>query len=285
MKTGRKGPNTDPVLKNNQTFFNSRREFLTSITSARSYLQKSRLSNIEESEELRIMLTPAQKTDLAGPTRVFPGLVLYVRIDPDTKKPSLAEVRLILEDREVDLLLPDEAADIRFSAESFLPAAGGIDPEIINFFEASYLDVTGHRRLRTPKNLTLLVPKHAIRTFSADSSESTTANTGLRESAKPDVPVEYTFTGLEHWSVIAGFDTESGFRVQYSIVEAGETGGRRDELRMMFVKQEPKVSKGRDRGRLRNADDDHRHGDEGEGQPVVKRQILKSFYHAAISLV
>lgn len=287
MKTGRKGPKTDPILRNNQTFINSRREILTSITSPRSYLQKSRLSNLRKREELRITLTPAQKKDLARPTRVFPGLMLYIQIDTDTKKATLAEVRLTLDEKEVDLLLPDEAADIRFLAESFLPAAEEVDPKIVKFFKASYLDVKGHQRLLTPKNLTLLVPAHAIRTLSVASADSTTANSGplTGEAVKPGVSVEYIFTSLEHRSVVAGFDADSGFQMQYSFVEAGETGGRREELRIMFVRQQPINSKGIGQVHLRRDDNDHGHGDEGKEEPVVNQKRFKQFYDAAISLV
>lgn len=275
MKTRPKRREPDNVL---ETFFNSQREMLTSVTSPRSYLKNSRLTDIEENEQLRIMLSPAQKTDLTGPPSAFPELFLYIRIDPDTKEASLAEVRLILQQRQVDLLLPDEAADVRFSAESSLRAAGEVDPEIMKFFEASYLDVTGRQRLRTPTNLTLLIPAQAIRTLSAASSGST-ADSGQPpgETAMSGVSVEYTFTGLEHWSAISGFDEDSGFRMQYSIVEAGETGGRRDELQIMFKKRQPKNSE--DGG-----------GDIGDGfnkeeEPVMTRKRFENFYNAAISLV
>lgn len=281
MRKARKGSKPDPVL---QAFFNSRREILTSITSPRSYLQKRRLSDSRKSEELRIMLTPTQKTDLEVPSRELPGLMLYVRIDPDTKEASLSEVSLVLEEREVDLLLPDEATDIRFITESFLPAAREVDPTIVKFFKASYLDVTGHQRLRTPKNLTLLVPAHIIRTLSAVSGTSKTASSGPQpgEETKTGVSVEYIFTSLEHRSVVAGFDVDSGFRVRYSFVEAGETGGRRDELRMMFVEQRPKNREGHGRIPLHS-------GDEGRGhereESVVNKKRFRRFYDAAISLV
>lgn len=281
-KSGRKGPKPVPVLGVNKPPFNSRREILTSITGPRTYLQKSRLCDIEEREELRIILTPAHKTDPAGSPRVFPGLILYARIDPDTKEASLAEVRLILEEREADLLLPDEAADIRFLAESFLPAAGEVDPEIMKFFKASFLDVTGHQRLRTPQNLRLLIPAHAVRMISEDSSDASTSNSSLppEEAAKSGVSVEYTFTSLEHCSVIAGFDVDSGFRIQYSVVEAGETGGKRDELRMMFAKQPPKTPKDRGRGcgRLRSIE-------EGAEELAMTKKGFERFYDAAVSLV
>lgn len=280
-KTGRKEQKPNLNRRANQTFFNSRREIMTSISGSRSYLQKSGLGNIEEIEELRILLTPAQKSDateLAGPKIVSPGLMLYIRIDPDTKETSLADVRLILEEIEVDLLLPDKAADIRFLTESFLSAAGEVDPEIEKFLEASSLGVAGNQRLRTPKNLTVLIPAHAIRPFPAASNHSKTANSGpsLGGAAKPGVSVEYTFTSLEHRSVVAGLDADSGFRMQYSIVEAGETGGRRDELRIMFAKQPTKNL---------NGGCGHGHGDEGEEEPMVKEKRFERFYAAAISLV
>lgn len=254
---------------------------MTNISGSRSYLQKSGLGDIEKTEELRILLMPAQKseaTEVAGPKIVFPGLMLYIRIDPDTKETSLAEVRLILEETEVDLLLPDEAADIRFLTESFLSPAGEVDPEIEKFLEASSLRVAGNQRLRTPKSLTVLIPAHTIRPFPAASNDSKTANSGppLGGAAQPGVSVEYTFTSLEHRSVVAGLDADSGFRMQYSIVEAGETGGRRDELRMMFAKQSTKNLNG---GCV------HGHGDEGEEEPMVIKKRFERFYAAAISLV
>ncbi|MCJ1467228.1 hypothetical protein MMC07_005851 [Pseudocyphellaria aurata] len=276
MKIRRMGPEHDPFL---QTFFNSQREMLSSITNPRSYLQDSRLTNIEEDEQLRIMLSPAQTTDLTGTTSAFPELTLHIRIDPDTKEASLADVRLILQERQVDLLLPDETADIRFSAESFLPAGGEVDPEIIKFFEASYLDVTGRQRLRTPKSLRLQIPAQAIRILSAASSSSANAESGQPpgEINMAGVSVEYTFTSLEHWSTISGFDKESGFRMQYSIVEAGETGGRRDELRIMFMKRQPKNSK--------ECGDDIGDDIKMDEEPVMNERRLKQFCNAAISLV
>ena len=216
--------------RNANDILNSQHEFLTKIPGLRSFLQHSRLAAIEESEELRIRLFPDQKTGAKCQQNVFPDLDISLDINRKSGKVSFASSRLVFPESEVYLLLPDEGTDIRFLSRSFVPSGEHPSPNISTFIENSNLNVFGRDRLRTPTNLTLSVPSHAILPVSGTKDDA--INTTCGPETSPDILVNYTFARLEHRSSFAG--RISGGSVRYTVIEAGKTGGKREELRMVM---------------------------------------------------
>ncbi len=233
MRSRKKGEIAYPEYQSYGAFFNSRREFFTNFSGMRNFLQSGGFKKTEESkEEFWIRLMPSQmqtQTQRQGQANLFPSLDLRVDINANTKKPSLASVRLVIREKELDLLLPGEAIDIRFLSESYVPSGEQIDPRISKFIQNSSLDILGEERLKTPTNLTILIPPHAIRRLIGP-ADDTTNNTDPPE-VELDL-VEYTFSSLEHRSSISGI--ASGLNMYYTVIEAGRTGGRREELRMVL---------------------------------------------------
>lgn len=218
-----KGNNANDILT-------SQHEFLTKLPGLRSFLQHSRLADIEESEELRIRLFPDQETGTNCQTNIFPDLDISLDINRRSEKVSFASSRLVFPEGEVHLLLPDEGTDIRFLSRSFIPSGEHLSPCISTFIENSNLNVFGQERLRTPTNLTISIPSHAIWPVSGIKDDAINKTCGPETS--PDIPVNYTFARLEHRSSFSG--KIIGARVQYTVVEAGKTGGKREELRMVM---------------------------------------------------
>lgn len=215
---------------NANDILNSQHEFLTKIPGLRSFLQHSRLADIEESEELRIRLFPDQETGAKCQQNVFPDLDINLDINRTSEKVSFASSRLVFPEGEVHLLLPDEGTDIRFLSRSFVPSGEHPSPNISTFIENSNLNVFGQDRLRTPTNLTLSVPSHAIRPVFGTKGDA--INNACGPETSPDILVNYTFARLEHRSSFSG--RISGGNVRYTVIEAGKTGGKREELRMVM---------------------------------------------------
>lgn len=223
---------TTHIAKGNNAndYLNSQHEFLTKLPGLRSFLQHSRLANIEESEELRIRLFPDQETGTKCQTNIFPDLDISLDINRRSEKVSFSSSRLVLPEGEVHLLLPDEGTDIRFLSRSFVPSGEQLSPRISTFIENSNLNVFGQERLRTPTNLTVSVPSHAIRPVSETNDDAITKTRGPETG--PDILVNYTFARLEHRSSFSG--KIFGGSVRYTVIEAGKTGGKREELRMVM---------------------------------------------------
>lgn len=215
---------------NASDILNSQHEFLTKIPGLRSFLQHSRLADIEESEEIRIRLFPDQETETKCQQDVFPDLDISLDINRKSEKVSFASSRLVFPEGEVHLLLPDEGTDIRFLSRSFVPSGEHPSPRISTFIENSNLNVFGQDRLRTPTNLTISVPSHAIRPVFGTKDDA--INKTCVPETGPDILVNYTFARLEHRSSFSG--RLFGGSVRYTVIEAGKTGGKREELRMVM---------------------------------------------------
>lgn len=218
-----KGDNANDTL-------NSQHEFLTKLPGLRSFLQNSRLADIEESEELRIRLFPDQERGTKCQTNIFPDLDISLDINRRSEKVLFASSRLVFHEGEVHLLLPEEITDIRFLSRSFVPSGELLSPSISTFIENSNVNVFGQERLRTPTNLRISVPSHAIRPISGTKDDVINKICGPEIS--PDILVNYTFARLEHRSSFSG--KIFGGNVRYTVIEAGKTGGKRAELRMVM---------------------------------------------------
>ena len=173
-------------------------------------------------EYLRIRLSPS----LINPTpSVLLGALpdLEIRIDFNIEKQMTAvrDVRLVTR-KELDILLPDHTMDLRFDRSSCVYAQiDKIDPRILQFVQASALDIWGTERLETPPGLALQIPSHAIQHHITNFDSSKL--------------VDYSFASLEHRCElgIPMQPDDPRTKLVLTNIEAGRIGGRRSELRLV----------------------------------------------------
>ena len=226
----------------------SPRIFIPSPFNLMTVLQMNKSQNPRQSHELRIRLSPAESYHMAKGSlnrtsksyqtikESYPDIDLFIDIDWDKKRTKLKDARLISDDRISDLLLPEKAVDIRLEAHSYLTfLRNNTDPSLLSFIDSSNLDIWGTDRLRTPSRVQLSIPKYVI---GPRSSSSQLANGG------ESVDVEYAFVSLEQRSSL-NLEYE-GYPLSYTTIEAGRSGGRRDELclHMPATETTPKHVKG-----------------------------------------
>lgn len=212
-----------PAKQDIQQQIRSRREFLTTVPRLRQFLMEMGSTNMKQHEELFIRLIPSHlSASETVSAKDLPDLDIRIAINTESQTISLRSVRLIVRERQSDVLLPDELMDLRLVVESYLPASKQVDQRILDFVEASNLDILGQDRLKTPASLTISIPPHAIR------SRARTSNAALDPGS--EVQVNYIFAGLSHRSFLQ--DEYLKYCLEYSTIEAGRTGGRRDELRL-----------------------------------------------------
>lgn len=178
--------------------------------------------NLGSEEYLHIRLTPSFKnTSLPIPIEVLPDLEIQISLDNDSRTASVRFARLT-HNKQVDLLLPQNTVDLRFSRQTCVYwQRGSLDPRIQQFVQDSNLDIWGTERIRTPTEVTLEIPLHAMRSHTLPAEENPTP-----------ILAEYTFTNLEHHSelCIPFRERDSRTDLTYTSIEAGKIGGRRDEL-------------------------------------------------------
>lgn len=158
-------------------------------------------------------------------------------------------------------MMPELPVDLRVSNTSHLEVSSisNLDATISSFITASNLDIWhSNQRLSTPNGLKLLLPGHALKMNNSSRAVKSTKDKKpvppsnhvdedeinpkptLHKPIKVDpkilqkgVEVDYTFTGLEHQSIITA-PYEEGTELKYTIVEAGKIGGRREELSVVL---------------------------------------------------
>lgn len=221
-------PAKSTASENNYHKVKSGREFLTTIPGLREFLRDLPSQHMFRQEQLFIRLTPTRWSGSQGnPTNDLPDLEIRISIDTENRTVGLHSVKLIVGETQSDVLLPDEATDLRFLAETHLPTGKQVDQRIRDFIEASNLNIWGQDRLKTPARLQLMIPPHALRSRIGNSKPVVIPDS--------EIQVDYVFAGLSHQSFFRVPYPE--FELEYSIIEAGRTGGRRDELRISLPEQ------------------------------------------------
>ena len=205
------------------------REFVTLVPGLLSSLEimgRNRNSKPRSMEEfLLIRLTPSHKNNLPVPIEALPDLEIKILFDQDSKTSSIRGVRLVIKE-ELDVLQPRNTVDLRFTRRTCVYALeDGLDSTIQQFVNDSNLDIRGTGRFKTPSGLSMVIPPHSIG-LSRDGQAKDTLEQMRRAR------VEYDFASLDHRSEI-GVDMRGPGPLTYftyTSIEAGITGGRRDEL-------------------------------------------------------
>ena len=202
----------------------TRREFLSSIAGAFRLLQPlgSVMSKPTIAEYLQIHLAPSLGM-LPVPVEVLPNLEIRIKLSNDNMTASIEYVRLV-HSKHLDFMLPQNMVDLRFirSSSVYWRTEGACDPRIQQFIQESNFNIWGTERLRTPTELTLDIPAHALRPHKQL----------VGEKVPGAMSVDYTFNSLEHRSELLIPISETGewSNLTYTNIEAGKLGGRRDEL-------------------------------------------------------
>ena len=196
----------------------SRHIMVTSVPELVSSLEHLAVPVRGVCHELLVRLKPSKAVHVTHlDMKSLPDLVLRVRLHNSTKTTEIDSIQLIRDERESDLLLPRDFADIRFCAYTSVDMTSKIDPAILDFIKDSNFDVWGEDRLKTPSKLELRVPEHAMQ------------DDACQHAGAGGVDVEYTFANMQHRSYMTLL--YQGFPIFYTTIEAGKTGGRRTELR------------------------------------------------------
>ncbi|MCJ1474951.1 hypothetical protein MMC13_003611 [Lambiella insularis] len=209
----------------------SRRILATSLPEVLPSFERLPDTKVLMRHEIRVKLEPSSVDAMNEVDfRLYPMIDLRVKLDNDTRDVKLDSVQFVRDERESDVLLPQEMSDARFRAYTYFEATPAVDPAIRDFIQDSDLDVWGDTRLRTPPKLKLFVPKFVL---AKDARASIPDGDG--------VEVEYAFASLEYRSFLTTI--HQGSRVFLTTVEAGKTGGRRTELRFEAPMEAPHSEK------------------------------------------
>ena len=226
-------------------------DFVTQVPGLVSLVDDIGLENphtkTRDEELLVIRLFPSSKNILLPQIiKAMPDLEIRIICDDKTKTTQIQKVSLVRRE-ELGLLLPQNTVDLHFTHERCIHArSGSIDPSIELFIQNSNLDIWGPGRLKTPTDLTLSIPPHALGNVN---DPSFTAKLKKNE-------LQYTFASLEHRSEmeIPFSQPKSHAELTYTTIEAGKIGGRRNEL---SLRQSRLASK-----RVESDVDVHQHKDE-----------------------
>ncbi|KAL8824118.1 MAG: hypothetical protein Q9191_005285 [Dirinaria sp. TL-2023a] len=214
-------------------------QFLTLNLGLQASPLGSNVGKLIRNDDLRIYLTPKSCENYsAEPTIPLPDLEIRVAVSQAQRTTALGSARLIFKKREADLLMPDQLADLRFITEMYaiFDNLSGVPQELDEFLASSNLDVWGTDRLKTPPGLRLPIPKYCP----SEASSTGLAKSQVAPTSDLTAPiyVDYAFTSLEHRSNLV--ELQAAHNLVYSIIEAGRTGGRREEL---LVTAQGKASK------------------------------------------
>lgn len=214
----------------------SQRQFLGGFPGLRSVLQDTN-ADMRIGEGLRIRLRPSPEVFMKTEEgRIFPDLELRVNCDPETKTCELSGTRLIVERREVDVLLPTETVDLRFSSETHIPSGAKVDPQILEFLNSSNVNVFAREALKITSALRLSIPARSVRKPQSETAlapsacKSESAEDSFLEEG-PDIAVNYVLSSVEHWSYMSG--DHMGLNLEYAVIGGGKMG-RREEIRMVL---------------------------------------------------
>ena len=200
----------------------SRRIFVPSPFNVLTVLHEAKSQAPVQKHELRIRLSPTAKSNKMVKGSL-PDIDLFIDIDWDQKCTKLRDARLTTEERTSDLLLPEEAVDIRFNASSHVSCLeDNVDHSILSFIDDSNLNIWGTDRLRTPSRIEISIPSHAI------GLRSKLTQVDEDEPSAKSFKAEYAFLSLEQRSSLHLNHRE--LPMVYTTIEAGRSGGRRDEL-------------------------------------------------------
>lgn len=192
-------------------------------------------------EDLRIRLRPSPKALLKeGDGIIFPDVELRIKCDLATRTCEFSSARIILNQQEVDLLLPTEMADIRFCSMTRIFSGAKTDLQILESLSSSNINIFAQKALNFPDTLSLSIPPHlAHRPHNQSALRKSTQKFESVEDflleGGPDITVKYALSKFEHWSYMSG--DIMGLNFKYAVISSGKTR-KREELRVALDEEE-----------------------------------------------
>ncbi|KAI4139851.1 MAG: hypothetical protein L6R39_006075 [Caloplaca ligustica] len=246
----------------------SHRVFTSDLPNLRRSLE-TREANMSAKEELYIRLSAAPNPSSGGlESAKLPNLELQFRIlIPEStfkrRKAVLKGVRLVLEDKQADLLLPHEQADLRFQHQTYLNSKEDPDPRIMDFVKSSHLDRTDVHHIETPQLLAIEIPRRILFPDQVP-----------KQVDGPNIQIHYSPTSIERRYILQnrpGLNARTRQAdLSYATIDAGLIGGRRQEIR--FFSDRPGKS-------------DPQLTTDEEGTKVERKSTVKALFKSAIDMI
>ncbi|KAH8811406.1 mitochondrial inner-membrane-bound regulator-domain-containing protein [Xylogone sp. PMI_703] len=222
MPSQRYNPSSNPL-----------KSFSTSVPNISRILNEVQLENKQpiEGVTMRFLPSPWNNQDINGSgiglraLDAFPAMEMRFSVHPITKALHLEDVNAIVQVTTADLMLPDQAVDLRFQqkTQSSLQTQPQGLAQINSFLTQSQLSLTSGKQLVTPPELALPISRHLCRM----ANEIVSPSSDLQD-------VQYVFAGLEYRNtVVMNYE---GWRLLYTSIEAGKADGRRGELKLRAIK-------------------------------------------------
>ncbi|KAL9599362.1 MAG: hypothetical protein Q9219_003895 [cf. Caloplaca sp. 3 TL-2023] len=204
---------------------NSHRVFTTELPGIRGSLESREVKILKVEEELYVRMRATGQVDgEALEIGDLPPLELRFEIRNREQKHDLKSVRLILEEKQADLLLPHEQVDLRFTTQTYIKAQAKADPRILSFIESSDLERWSDNDFDIPQILHIGIPRRLL-------------NLGSQPPAvgNSEASVDYSVAQIERRSISAGRPAQPPgrrqFDLSFSSIYGGPIQGRRQEFR------------------------------------------------------
>lgn len=200
--------------------------FCTEVPGIRRALEHREIRIIQVQEELCVRMTATRRsTANATEQKSLPDLELRFRSQSEDQQVRLESVNLILEEKQADLLLPHEQADLRFTTRTYLTMKEKFDPRILNFVESGNFHKWGIHQHDRSQILAIGIPQQFL-----------SPDKNARQENDPEKLVDYSFESIEHRSIAYGRPDqgrgERQFQSSLATIDNGPLGGRRQEFRL-----------------------------------------------------
>ncbi|EKG17286.1 hypothetical protein MPH_05496 [Macrophomina phaseolina MS6] len=180
----------------------------------------------------RFSPAPWDLADASSPED-FPDLGLRLMVGKNGGRARFQGLGMTIRERNIDLLLPEKAVDVRFVRREVLWTRDALarSEDVRNYLAMINMNLGGGGAIRAPAELRLRIPAWAVKNSEKYSSLPSVETEHGKEFVK-----EFIFTAVEHRQMVK-FDLPGDkHRISYTSVEAGRVGGRRGELRLRLRK-------------------------------------------------
>jgi hypothetical protein len=175
--------------------------------------------------------TPVKGAIGAAALAAFPPIEMIFDVaDNDLNITKLKYVQAIVSESKTDIMLPDNAVDLRFQQRTTSRLKRRYIDQVREFLKKSKLSLKGAGALETPPSIILPISSHICREPGFKLLDAKHPKSKSNQPEEDFREVEYLFTGLEVRRTL-GFQYK-GWLLLYTSVEAGKAGGRRGELRL-----------------------------------------------------
>ncbi|KAL8644866.1 MAG: hypothetical protein Q9210_007027 [Variospora velana] len=244
---------------------NSQRTLFTDVPNIRRTVENRELKMMLNNELCIRLSAAAELTSEDSGSATLPDLELRFRIfsdEPGTmRKIKFKGVRLILENKQADLLLPHEQADLRFEMQKYVNGKENPDPRILEFVKSSNLVATEIDEIETPQVLTISIPQHVL-------------YPSREQTDRSEISIDYSPAIIERRCTLQhrpGLQPRKKLAdLSFSSIDAGFIGGRRQEIRYFDdrpLKNDPELAMERD------------------GERPAKDSTVKALYRSAIGMI